>query len=63
MPKHRLSTLGPDGKWPDSEVDYTTGCTARRANWPAQTHWQRIRKDPILLYLKRRSTYQFNLAK
>ncbi|KAF8912697.1 polysaccharide lyase family 8 protein [Gymnopilus junonius] len=31
-----------DGKWPDSEVDYTTGCEARRANWPAQTHWQRI---------------------
>lgn len=37
-----LSTLGADGKWPDSEVDYTTGCAARRANWPAQTHWQRI---------------------
>ncbi|KAF8872147.1 chondroitin AC/alginate lyase [Gymnopilus junonius] len=37
-----LSTLGSDGKWPDSEVDYTTGCEARRANWPAQTHWQRI---------------------
>ncbi|KAF9015214.1 polysaccharide lyase family 8 protein [Cyathus striatus] len=37
-----LSTLGPDGKWPDTEVDYTTGCAARRANWPAQEHWQRI---------------------
>ncbi|KAF8973958.1 polysaccharide lyase family 8 protein [Flammula alnicola] len=37
-----LSTLGPDGKWPDSEVDYTTGCAARRANWPAETHWSRI---------------------
>ncbi|EKM83850.1 hypothetical protein AGABI1DRAFT_31645 [Agaricus bisporus var. burnettii JB137-S8] len=37
-----LTSLGPDGKWPDSEVDYTTGCPARRANWPAQTHWQRI---------------------
>ncbi|KAH9486902.1 Hyaluronate lyase [Psilocybe cubensis] len=37
-----LSTLGSDGKWPDNEVDYTTGCPARRANWPAQTHWQRI---------------------
>ncbi|KDQ63719.1 polysaccharide lyase family 8 protein [Jaapia argillacea MUCL 33604] len=37
-----LSTLGPDGKWPASEVDYTTGCDARRANWPAETHWQRI---------------------
>lgn len=39
---HRLASLGPDGKWPDSEVDYTTGCAARRANWPAQTHWARI---------------------
>ncbi|KAI0322717.1 polysaccharide lyase family 8 protein [Amylostereum chailletii] len=37
-----LSTLGPDGRWPDSEVDYTTGCPARRANWPAQEHWIRI---------------------
>lgn len=37
-----LSSLGQDGKWPDSEVDYTTGCAARRANWPAQDHWQRI---------------------
>ncbi|KDR85027.1 hypothetical protein GALMADRAFT_52424 [Galerina marginata CBS 339.88] len=37
-----LSTLGSNGKWPDSEVDYTTGCPARRANWPAQTHWQRL---------------------
>ncbi|KAI0752805.1 polysaccharide lyase family 8 protein [Daedaleopsis nitida] len=38
----RLSTLGDDGKWPDSEVDYTTGCPARRANWPARDHWVRI---------------------
>ncbi|TFK90255.1 polysaccharide lyase family 8 protein [Polyporus arcularius HHB13444] len=37
-----LSTLGKDGKWPDSEIDYTTGCTARRANWPAEDHWSRI---------------------
>lgn len=37
-----LSTLGPDGKWPSSEVDLTTGCEARRASWPAQTHWRRI---------------------
>lgn len=41
---NRLSTLGSDGKWPDNEVDYTTGCAARRANWPAQVHWQRIRE-------------------
>ncbi|TFK41122.1 polysaccharide lyase family 8 protein [Crucibulum laeve] len=37
-----LASLGANGKWPDSEVDYTTGCAARRANWPAQEHWQRI---------------------
>jgi len=30
--------------WPASEVDLTTGCNARRANWPAQIHWIRIRK-------------------
>ncbi|KAG5634466.1 hypothetical protein H0H81_001850, partial [Sphagnurus paluster] len=39
-----LSTLDENGKWPDSEVDYTTGCEARRANWPAQTHWNRTRE-------------------
>ncbi|KAI0051679.1 polysaccharide lyase family 8 protein [Auriscalpium vulgare] len=37
-----LSTLGSNGQWPASEVDYTTGCPAQRANWPAQTHWLRI---------------------
>ncbi|KAL0951141.1 hypothetical protein HGRIS_007876 [Hohenbuehelia grisea] len=37
-----LSTLGSDGKWPNAEVDYTAGCPARRANWPAQEHWQRL---------------------
>lgn len=37
-----LSTLGSNGRWPDSEVDYTTGCDARRANWPAEAHWQRL---------------------
>ncbi|KXN90693.1 Chondroitinase-AC [Leucoagaricus sp. SymC.cos] len=37
-----MSSLGADGKWPDNEVDYTTGCPARRANWPAQVHWQRL---------------------
>lgn len=38
----RVSSLDANGKWPDSEVDYTTGCLARRANWPAQVHWIRI---------------------
>ncbi|KAJ2927182.1 hypothetical protein H1R20_g9933, partial [Candolleomyces eurysporus] len=37
-----LRDLDGNGKWPDSQVNYTTGCEARRANWPAQTHWQRI---------------------
>ncbi|KAF9481396.1 polysaccharide lyase family 8 protein [Pholiota conissans] len=37
-----LATLGSNGKWPDSEINYTTGCDAQRANWPAQTHWSRI---------------------
>ncbi|KAH9935151.1 polysaccharide lyase family 8 protein [Epithele typhae] len=41
--RSRLDTLGDDGKWPDSEVDYTTGCDGRRANWPAEDHWVRIR--------------------
>jgi hypothetical protein len=37
-----LSTLGAEGKWPDDEVDYTAGCNAQRANWPASRHWQRL---------------------
>ncbi|KAF9056198.1 polysaccharide lyase family 8 protein [Panaeolus papilionaceus] len=37
-----LSTLGSNGKWPDTEIDYTTGCDARTASWPAQSHWSRI---------------------
>ncbi|KAI9445284.1 polysaccharide lyase family 8 protein [Lactarius indigo] len=37
-----LQTLGSDGSWPPSEVDYTTGCPAQRANWPASVHWARI---------------------
>lgn len=40
----RIQTLSADGVWPASEVDLTAGCDARRANWPAQQHWSRIRK-------------------
>ncbi|KAF5386914.1 hypothetical protein D9615_002000 [Tricholomella constricta] len=40
-----LATLDENGRWPDSEVDYTTGCAARRANWPAQEHWRRIGRE------------------
>ncbi|KAJ7630978.1 polysaccharide lyase family 8 protein [Roridomyces roridus] len=35
-----IATLEPNGQWPD--VDYTTGCPAQRANWPAELHWNRI---------------------
>lgn len=35
-----LSSLDSSGKWPD--VDYTTGCAAQRANWPAGGHWIRL---------------------
>ncbi|KAI8639542.1 chondroitin AC/alginate lyase [Parasitella parasitica] len=36
-----LETFSSDqGTW--SDVDYTVGCTARRANWPAQQHFIRI---------------------
>ncbi|VDB99673.1 unnamed protein product [Peniophora sp. CBMAI 1063] len=35
-----LDSLGSDGRWPD--VDYTTGCDAQAASWPAQKHWQRL---------------------
>ncbi|KIO31812.1 hypothetical protein M407DRAFT_217909 [Tulasnella calospora MUT 4182] len=35
-----LDTVAADGTWPD--VDYTSGCPARRANWPAQVHWLHI---------------------
>ncbi|TDL28471.1 polysaccharide lyase family 8 protein, partial [Rickenella mellea] len=37
-----LSTLGSDGKWPSTEIDYTAGCPAQRANWPATEHCIRI---------------------
>ncbi|KAG9097235.1 hypothetical protein FS749_006754 [Ceratobasidium sp. UAMH 11750] len=35
-----LSTIQADGTW--AAVDYTTGCDAQRANWPAANHWSRI---------------------
>ncbi|KAG8905392.1 hypothetical protein FRB99_009005 [Tulasnella sp. 403] len=35
-----LNNLTATGQWPD--VDYTTGCPARRANWPAQNHWLHV---------------------
>ncbi|KAH8829518.1 polysaccharide lyase family 8 protein [Flagelloscypha sp. PMI_526] len=37
-----LNTLGGDGKWPDSEINYATQCAAQRSNWPAFEHWRRI---------------------
>ncbi|THV04916.1 chondroitin AC/alginate lyase [Dendrothele bispora CBS 962.96] len=35
-----IDSLNSGGQWPD--IDYTTGCAARRANWPAQDHWARL---------------------
>lgn len=42
MVLYRLSTLGSDGRWSPSEIDYTSGCQAKMANWPALVHWERI---------------------
>lgn len=39
------SSLLPNGTW--SDVDYTSGCLARRANWPAQDHFHRISKFKV----------------
>ena len=50
MMARRLATLGEDGKWPDSEIDYTTGCTARRANWYFSSFTQS--PYPLTLYLR-----------
>ena len=36
----RLQRMNAEGKF--SDIDYTTGCAARRANWPAQLHWARL---------------------
>ncbi|KAF8748414.1 Polysaccharide lyase family 8, N terminal alpha-helical domain [Rhizoctonia solani] len=35
-----ISSLQPNGTWAD--VNYASGCTARRASWPAGDHWTRI---------------------
>ncbi|KAM3461767.1 hypothetical protein NHJ6243_004701 [Beauveria neobassiana] len=35
-----IDTQKPDGTWAD--VNYLSGCAARRANWPIQEHWNRI---------------------
>ncbi|KAG0696264.1 polysaccharide lyase family 8 protein [Suillus ampliporus] len=37
-----LADLQADGKWPDSDIDYTAGCAGRPASWPAADHWVRI---------------------
>jgi hypothetical protein len=41
----RVTSLDDDGRWSDNEINYTSGCAAQRANWPAQAHWRRIGKD------------------
>ncbi|KAJ8508557.1 hypothetical protein ONZ45_g9168 [Pleurotus djamor] len=37
-----LTTLGANGRWPDSEINYLSGCPAQTAGWPAQDHWRRV---------------------
>lgn len=41
-PTSRLNNLTATGQWPD--VNYTAGCDAQRANWPAQSHWLHSRE-------------------
>ncbi|KAG4070345.1 hypothetical protein HA402_006487 [Bradysia odoriphaga] len=36
----RRDQITGEGTW--SDVDYTSGCPARRATWPAQQHWHKI---------------------
>ncbi|KAI9017910.1 chondroitin AC/alginate lyase [Phycomyces nitens] len=40
LPDTWIGNLSSQGIWPD--IDYSTGCDGRRANWPAQNHFQRI---------------------
>lgn len=58
----RMNTFSQEnGTW--SDVDYTTGCDARRANWPAQQHFQRIGQSfffIIYLYLQKTKTCFYN---
>ncbi|PTB73729.1 polysaccharide lyase family 8 protein [Trichoderma longibrachiatum ATCC 18648] len=35
-----LSSQKDDGTW--SDVNYLSGCSAQRANWPIQEHWNRL---------------------
>ncbi|KAJ2965504.1 hypothetical protein NQ176_g10584 [Zarea fungicola] len=35
-----VDTQRDDGTWAD--VNYLSGCTAQRANWPIQEHWNRV---------------------
>ncbi|VDB99674.1 unnamed protein product [Peniophora sp. CBMAI 1063] len=45
------NTTDTEGRWPADEIDYAAGCSARRANWPAQAHWHRIRNMSALWHL------------
>ncbi|CAE6479342.1 unnamed protein product [Rhizoctonia solani] len=40
-----IANIQPDGRW--SEIDYSAGCDARRASWPAGAHWSRILKMAV----------------
>ncbi|OZJ03655.1 hypothetical protein BZG36_03918 [Bifiguratus adelaidae] len=42
------NSLSASGSWPD--IDYTSGCPARRASWPAISHWSRLSAMAISWY-------------
>ncbi|KAJ6647176.1 Chondroitinase-AC [Pseudolycoriella hygida] len=47
-----------DGTWND--VDYTSGCPARRATWPAQQHWHRVITMASVWYYNRNDRLLLN---
>ncbi|KAL0080319.1 polysaccharide lyase family 8 protein [Phycomyces blakesleeanus] len=49
VPNTWINNLTSQGTWPD--IDYSTGCDGRRANWPAQYHFQRIVTMASLWYV------------
>ncbi|CAO3629612.1 unnamed protein product [Mucor hiemalis] len=50
-----------NGTW--SDVDYTSGCPARRANWPAQQHFNRIVTLATEYHLNKNSTLLSTISK
>lgn len=53
VPQWMSNFSAVNGTW--SDVDYTSGCPARRANWPAQQHFNRIVTLATEYYLNKNS--------